>query len=88
MKCVFSSFHFVFLSSVYTFRTRHRPRQRFNIVPMVTGKMGVEPILPVTISTMLNFDRDWHGDGDGVGTCKQALILVRRQVLVNACMIR
>ena len=37
------------------------------------GRMGVEPILPITIGTMLNFDRDGHGDGDSVGTCKQAL---------------
>ena len=39
----------------------------------LTGRMGMEPILPVkqpvTIDTMLNFD------GDGVGMCKQALSL-------------
>ena len=38
-------------------------------------RMGTEPILPikrsVSIGTMLNFDGDRHGDGDG--TCKQAL---------------
>ena len=43
----------------------------FIIVSMVTGsltgRMGLEAILPVGISTMLNFD------GDSVGTCKQAL---------------
>ena len=40
--------------------------------------MGLEPILPVrlpvTIDTMLNCD------GDGVGTCKQALTLKRSKV--------
>ena len=44
----------------------------------MTGRMGLEPILPVrqpvTISTMLNFDSDGDGIGDGVGMCKQALI--------------
>ena len=50
---------------------------KFNIVPMVTvrftGRMGTESILSVkqsvSIDTMINFD------GNGVGTCKQALIL-------------
>ena len=43
----------------------------------LTGRMSVEPILPVRraviISTMINFDGDgdWHGDGGG--TCKHAL---------------
>ena len=54
---------------------------KFNIVPMVTGsltgRMGLEAILPVklpvTIDTMLNFDEHSDGDGDGVGMCKQAL---------------
>ena len=45
----------------------------------LTGRMGLEPILPgkrpVTISIMLNFDGDWHSDDDGVGMCKQALTL-------------
>ena len=36
---------------------------------MVMGRMGLEPILPVTNCSMLNFD----GDDDGVGMCKQAL---------------
>ena len=49
----------------------------FIIVPMVTGcltgKMVVEPILPVTISTIINLD----GDGDGVGMCKQAFNVSR-----------
>ena len=48
----------------------------FTIVLMVmvhlTGKMGVEPILPirlpVTLSTMIKLDGDGHSDG--VGTCK------------------
>ena len=39
--------------------------------------MGLEPILPVrllvTIDIMLNFDGHCDGDGNGVGTCKQAL---------------
>ena len=51
---------------------------KFNIVLMVTGsltgRMGDTSILPVklpiTISTMLNFDGHCDGDGDGVGTCK------------------
>ena len=34
--------------------------------------MGVEPILPVTIDTMFNFDGDGDGNGYGGGTCKQA----------------
>ena len=54
---------------------------KFNIVPMVTGsltgRMGLEAILPVklpvTIDTMLNFDGHSDGDGDGAGMCKQAL---------------
>ena len=37
------------------------------------GRMGTEPIPPikrsVSIDTMINFD----GEGDGDGTCKQAL---------------
>ena len=60
-----------FVGAVYTFRRRHR--QRFSIVSMVTGRMSLEPILPIkqpiTIGTMLNFDGDGHGDG--VGMCKQ-----------------
>ena len=43
-----------------------------NIVSMLMGRMGLEPILPikvpVTIGTILNFDRD------GVGKCKQIFI--------------
>ena len=39
--------------------------------------MGPVPILPVklpvTISTMLKFDRHCHGDGNGVGMCKHTL---------------
>ena len=31
--------------------------------------MGLEPIVPITIGTMLNFD----GDGDGVATCNHNL---------------
>ena len=46
-------------------------RSKFNIVLMVTGtligRMGVESILPVTISAVLNFD----GPNFGVGTCEQ-----------------
>ena len=45
----------------------------FITVPMVTGRMGSRPILPVrqpvTIDIMLNFDGDGHCDGDGVGMC-------------------
>ena len=41
--------------------------------------MSMEPILPVkvpvTIDTMVNFDRDVHGDGDGVGMCKLTFTL-------------
>ena len=43
---------------------------------MVTVRMGSVPILPVkrtvTIGTILKFDSD--GDGHGDGTCKQTLI--------------
>ena len=53
---------------------------KFIIVLMVTvrlkDRMGVEPILPVRraviISTMINFDSDSDGHGDGIGTCKHA----------------
>ena len=38
-------------------------------------KMGVQPILPIKVSvifdTMLNFDGDFDGHGDGDVTCKQ-----------------
>ena len=41
------------------------------------GRMGTEPILSVkrsvSIDTMINFDGDEEGHGDGDGTCKQAL---------------
>ena len=45
-------------------------------------RMGVQPILPikvsVTIGTMLNFDGDFDGHGDGDITCKQTLsVLIR-----------
>ena len=44
----------------------------------LTDRMGSEPILSVkrslSIGTMLNFDSDCDGHGDGDGTCKQALI--------------
>ena len=43
----------------------------------LTGRMGMEPILPfkqpVTIDILLNFDGDGQGDGDRVGMCKQPL---------------
>ena len=57
------------LGSVYRFRRRYRHRQSLTLV---TGKMGLEPILPVkqpVTSTMLNFDDDWYR----VGTCEQTL---------------
>ena len=42
----------------------------------LTGRMGLEAILPVklpvTINTMLNFDGHSDDDGDAVGMCKQA----------------
>ena len=46
------------------------------------GRMGVQPIFPikvsVTIGTMLNFDSDFDGHGDGDITCKQTLsVLIR-----------
>ena len=45
------------------------------VMVRLTGKMGVEPILPIrraiTISTMIKLDGDWHGEG--VGTCKHTL---------------
>ena len=46
---------------------------KVNIVLMVTGTMGLEPILPVTIGTVLNFDGE--GYGYGIGTCKHTLTL-------------
>ena len=67
--------------AVYMFRRRYSARQKFNIMSMVmdslTGRMGDRPILPVklpiTISTMLNFDGNCYGDRDGVWMCKQTL---------------
>ena len=52
---------------------------KFIIVLMMTarltGRMGVEPILPVrqtvTIGTIVKLDGDGHGDG--IGTCKHTL---------------
>ena len=52
---------------------------KFNIVPMetdrLTDRLGSERILSVkrtiTIHTMLNFDGDLDGHGDGI--CKQTL---------------
>ena len=57
----------------------YRHRQIY-IVWMVTdclmGRLGLEPILSikqsVSIGTMINFDSDCDGLGDG--TCKQALV--------------
>ena len=43
----------------------------------LTGRMGVEPISPVKvcviIDTMLNFEGDFYGRGNGVITCKQTI---------------
>ena len=43
----------------------------------LTGRMGSVPILSVkqsvSIGTMINFDGDEDGHGDGDGTCKQTL---------------
>ena len=48
------------------------------VMGSLTGRMGDRSILPVklpvTISTMLNFDRDCDGDRHGVGMCKHTLI--------------
>ena len=54
---------------------------KFNIVPTVMvhlmDRMGTEPNLSIkrsiSIDTMINFDSDRDGHGDGDGTCKQAL---------------
>ena len=50
---------------------------KVTIVVMVTGRMGLEPILsikvPVTIGPMLYFNSDCDSDGHGVGTCKHIL---------------
>ena len=35
------------------------------------GRMADRPSLPLTIDIMLNFDSEYDGDGDIVGTCKQ-----------------
>ena len=47
--------------------------------------MGLEPIVsvkvPVTIGTVLHFDGDRDGDGNGVGKCKHTLIF--RPILYN-----
>ena len=60
------------LRPVYTYRVRRRLRQIY-IESMVIVRMGTELNLPVkrpvSIDTMLNFDRS----GDEDGTCKQAL---------------
>ena len=60
---------------------------KYNIVPMVTvcltGRMGTQPILSakwsVSIDTMINFDVDGDGHGQGDGTCKQAIRPLRSQ---------
>ena len=43
----------------------------------MTDRMGVQSILPVkvsfTIETVLNFDADFDGHGEGEVTCKQTL---------------
>ena len=48
---------------------------KFNIVPMETDRLGSELILSakqsITIHTMLNFDGDLDGHGDGIS--KQTL---------------
>ena len=68
---------------------RHRVRLRQSyIVWMVMGRlmerMGSVPNLAIkwsfSIHTMLNFNGDEHGDGDGDGTCKQALIASLNQI--------
>ena len=40
-------------------------------------RMGMEPILPVTFGTMLNFDSDFGGHSDSDITCKQSLMNLR-----------
>ena len=55
------------------------PVRSLTLCLWLTGRMGLEPILPVklsvTISTMLNFDGECDGDGHSVGMCKQTLIM-------------
>ena len=47
------------------------------VTDCLTDRLGSEPILSikwsVSIGTMLNFDGDCDGHGEGDGTCKQAL---------------
>ena len=47
------------------------------VMDHLTDRLGSEPILSVkrtvTIDTMIQFDGDIDGHGDGDGTCKQAL---------------
>ena len=47
------------------------------VTDRLTDRLGLEPTLSVkrsiTIDTMIQFDRDIDGHGDGDGTCKQAL---------------
>ena len=63
---------------------------KFTTVPMVDGQDGLEPILPVilpvTIEIMLNFYRHCDGDGDGVGTCKQAFREFSAVSILKACL--
>ena len=44
----------------------------------LTDRMGSRSILPIKVSvttdTMLNFDDDFDGHGDGDVTCKQSLL--------------
>ena len=58
--------------SVYTLRHCHRPGQSLSLCQWLTGRMGLEPILPITIGTMINLD------GDGVRMCKQTLTWLNR----------
>ena len=50
----------------------------------LTIRMGCEPILSVkwsvSIDTMINFDGDSDGHGDGDSTCKQAFSLALFQI--------
>ena len=64
------------------YRRGHRVRRVYTVrmvMDCLIEKMGSAPNLSVkwtiSIDTMLNYDGDQHGHGDGDGTCKQAFRL-------------
>ena len=53
----------------------------------LTGKMGVQPILSVTVPVkkIKGATRKCYGDGDGVVRCEQALIVAIHHGLIHCC---